>query len=554
MTAVTYAPLAGPAPDGYAAGMRANQICRVSLAIIGTALLWVPFRLLVQNREFVATVLVVDVAIINLFTIINASLWPNDHWDDWWDGQGLCDLEVYVTVPLHTLYAACIFAIMRNLAHRLRLRRMGELTKREKRRETVLQAVILFTVPAIQLVCMWFVQTQRYLIGGVLGCFASYDDDVLKIIVFNAPPALFAVFTVPFAYLTWKRFRQASKSTRAALQANTEASSRSHRARKRLYLMALSIITPYVPLQIAFLVYNAKTTQLHDYSLQQVHSGSSAYPWNAVTFVPYWMINFVAMNQPYVAIVTAIPIVWFFGMTKEAIETYRKFLCRLGLSKCFPRLKDPYEPDRPRSVIEPGRISRLSTSRYAITSIGSSHTGAGVRHSGLPNVHHQAIITSDGPYIPPRHSSASGPSIPPRGSSLEGGILKRVQFAVKMPSIQSLRSLGKKKPKHESASGAIGDVEQMIPLQDLGTGALPRTPGPGSAASPQVPLTPFGPLTGEHGGGSVSTHDMCSSPFGELGTRSQSANSLWPGLLGHLRGSSSSQRPVSEHFAGDAEA
>jgi pheromone a factor receptor len=152
--------------------------------------------------------------------------------------------------------------------------------------------------------------------------------------------------------LTWKRFRDVSKTTKAALAANTEASSRAQRTRRRLYQMALSIIVPYVPLQMVFFVLNMKVTflTLHPYDYYIIHFVPNPYPWSSIIMMPSYMLDFASMNQPWVPILTIIPIVLFFGMTKEAIDVYRKFLVRLGLAKCFPSLKEPYDPDRPRST------------------------------------------------------------------------------------------------------------------------------------------------------------------------------------------------------------
>lgn len=139
--------------------------------------------------------------------------------------------------------------------------------------------------------------------------------------------------------------------TNAAFAANTEASSRAQRTRRRLYQMALSIITPYVPLQMAFFVINLTRTlgDLAVYDYQAIHSAIDP-PWRAIIFLPSWMMDFAILNQPWVAIVTTIPIVLFFGMTKEAIDIYRTFLIYLGFGTCLPSLKEPYGPDRPRST------------------------------------------------------------------------------------------------------------------------------------------------------------------------------------------------------------
>lgn len=188
--------------DPYATstpGLAANQICRIILALVGNLLCWVPFRLLARNGEFVAVIFIGDVMVINLFTIFNASIWPNDDWNSWWDGTGYCDVQTYLLLPMQCLYAACIFAIMRNLAQRLRLRRVNNLSQPERRRQHLMEALIIFPVPIIQLALTWFLLTNRYVIGTITGCYGMFDQSWFKIFVLIFPPAMFSIGTIPYA-------------------------------------------------------------------------------------------------------------------------------------------------------------------------------------------------------------------------------------------------------------------------------------------------------------------------------------------------------------------
>lgn len=114
--------------------------------------------------------------------------------------------------------------------------------------------------------------------------------------------------------------------------------------------MALSIIVPYVPLQMIFFSVNIIETlpELAPYDYNNIHNGTDPYSWNAIFFWPSWMQDFATLNQPWVAILTTIPIVLFFGMTEEAHDIYRKFLVRIGFGKCFLNLKDLRNSDQSR--------------------------------------------------------------------------------------------------------------------------------------------------------------------------------------------------------------
>jgi pheromone a factor receptor len=181
------------------ASLAANQICRVIFAVVSILVCIVPLCVLTRLGEFAATVFVADVILLNIFTLINASVWRNDDIDTWWDGSGYCDLQVFVLIPLECVYGACIFAIMRNLAQRLRLKRATELTLTERRRQMMYQALIIFPVPLVQLALTWFMLNNRYVVGTLVGCVGLYNYDWLTAIVLDIPLAIFPLATVPFA-------------------------------------------------------------------------------------------------------------------------------------------------------------------------------------------------------------------------------------------------------------------------------------------------------------------------------------------------------------------
>ncbi|KAI1119773.1 GPCR fungal pheromone mating factor [Nemania abortiva] len=176
----------------------ANLVFRVILAFAGILINWVPFRLLVRNGEFAAVVFIVDVAIMNLITILNSIIWHDDNWNTWWNGAGLCDIEVYLSAPLQTIYAASIFTVMYHLAQQVRLSRAGR-DRDERTRRHLVQAAIIFPVPFVQLVFTYFDLAQRYIVGTLIGCSAVYDVSWPKNVVYDAPPVVFAVLSVPYA-------------------------------------------------------------------------------------------------------------------------------------------------------------------------------------------------------------------------------------------------------------------------------------------------------------------------------------------------------------------
>lgn len=150
-----------------------------------------------------------------------------------------------------------------------------------------------------------------------------------------------------FAVLTYIRFREVAKTTRTAHSTNRVAAQRAQRTKRRLYLMVLSILIPFLPLVITLAVINLiDSTPLKPFDYDAIHNRGFPFPWNSIIFLPSNNFGFAYMNICYIAILSAVPIFVFFGMTKDAMNSYRHGLLLLGFGCCFPGLHQEYDPDR----------------------------------------------------------------------------------------------------------------------------------------------------------------------------------------------------------------
>lgn len=156
-----------------------------------------------------------------------------------------------------------------------------------------------------------------------------------------------AAYTLPV--IVFFRFRQVSKVTSSALTTNRAAYLRSQRAKRRLYLMVMSILVPFLPITVTLCVLNVQSLGgvVQPFNFNEIHhSTTSPIPWAAIIFVPSRLIDFGSFNNGYISILTAIPIFLFFGMTKDAMNSYRLILVWFGLGKIWPSLYTEYDPDR----------------------------------------------------------------------------------------------------------------------------------------------------------------------------------------------------------------
>jgi len=67
-----------------------------------------------RNRNIAAALLISWIVVINLLSLLNVFIWPNDNTSppSFHDGQGLCDIEVKLLVGRTTALPAATFCIL----------------------------------------------------------------------------------------------------------------------------------------------------------------------------------------------------------------------------------------------------------------------------------------------------------------------------------------------------------------------------------------------------------------------------------------------------------
>ncbi|OTA08536.1 hypothetical protein A9Z42_0002400 [Trichoderma parareesei] len=382
-----------PTPPPYTTpSLTANLICRVLFSILANLVCLVPLRLLYRNGELAAALFILNIEVQNLRTVVNSLIWRNDDLQSWWPGYGLCDIDPYLHNLSIGLYSTCLLAIMRNLALQVGNLRANPLTRRERRRRNLVQALIVFPQPLLQVAWTYPLTQQRYYIGTLIGC-SWLNAPTWPFIVFVIlPPALISLATAGYAILIYIRFRQVTKTTQSALSGNRLAQSRSQRARRRLYLMVISILTPFLPIVLALAVLNIILVHpLQPFDFHAIHNhGPGEIPWNAVVYLPSTSISWAYMNICYIPIVTAVPIFAFFGMTKDAMNCYRLVLLSVGLGKLFPRLHEEYNPDS-RAMAS---SSNGGSSNFTTSSRSSKGNTLSIQQSATSTLHQPSTATT----------------------------------------------------------------------------------------------------------------------------------------------------------------
>ncbi|KAL2256631.1 hypothetical protein VTK26DRAFT_1385 [Humicola hyalothermophila] len=380
----------GPGPPYSNSALQVNLFFRVLIGLISLFVTWVPARLLWRAGEFAGSVLCTTLLAINFMIVVNALIWHDDDVANWYAGYGWCDFQVYVSFPLHSAFNISLFEIMRGLASKVALNRVTAPTARERHRQRIISALVIFTVPVIQCILTYFVIVSRYNIVTLSGCGAMYFPSWVYLVFYIIPTPAYAVAAAVMAVVAFHRYRQIEKVTRSVLASEDDATAaRQHRVRKKLYFMTLWVIIVVLPIVLALLVFyllQGRSLWSQPYDFYATHFGPDPFNIYFISFTTTDMLGWLDMTFDYIALLAGIVVFIPFGTTAEAINMYRKCLLAVRLGHIFPKLKNEYH----HSTRRHSRFSWLSSMAQSIRDKGltslSSSTGSAREDSLLPTV------------------------------------------------------------------------------------------------------------------------------------------------------------------------
>ncbi|KAL1844024.1 hypothetical protein VTJ49DRAFT_5775 [Mycothermus thermophilus] len=337
----------GPGPPYTTPALQANLFFRVFLGVVALFITWVPARLLWRNGEFAATVMCVMLMINNLTTVISALIWRDNNVADWWAGYGWCDFQAYSYFGLHTAFNISLFEIMRGLADKVSLSRADRPSRREVRRQRIISALVIFTVPVIQTILTYFATVSRYNVATLVGCNAVFYPNWVYLVFYLLPTPIFSILGAYMAGLTFYRYRKIDRATRDVLRSNTgTAASKQHRVRMKLYFMTLVAIVVILPvimvLLFTYIVEGAPWDLPYDFDA--IHYGPDPFNMYFISFTTSDKLTFAQLNLAYISELSSFLVFVSFGTTPEALNMYRTMLLAVGLGYCFPKLREEYVP------------------------------------------------------------------------------------------------------------------------------------------------------------------------------------------------------------------
>ncbi|TDZ74402.1 Pheromone a factor receptor [Colletotrichum trifolii] len=418
-----------PEPPYTSPSMEADLICRVALSFLANLICWIPLRNLYRHGELAAVCFVCSVILLNTLTIVNALIWRDDNIDEWWKGYGWCDMHPYLYQPALSVYTSSLAAIMVNLAKQVDLLRVSPLNARELRRKKWKNAMLIFSLPTVQIAWLYPLADQRYMIATLRGCLWSSPPVWPFLLFFMIPTPVLSFVSGFYAVLTWKRYTDIEKTTRIAILSNTSAATRAERRRRRLFLMTACVLVPYIPVVCALSYFQIRSIlPLRHYDFYEIHDRANPLPWNSIVLHTRNRLTFLDLYSNYLQVLTTVPIFFFFGCTNKTKATLRHHMTRLRLDQLLlvrprrhPRSATSarHEPQSTPTPSKPSNGFRLPTSQASTALTGCStstppppystrpddavdmteshhtaHSPARNRTRGTPETPHTCIVTS----------------------------------------------------------------------------------------------------------------------------------------------------------------
>lgn len=181
-------------PFATTTNLEAQAIALPIFSSLGIAIIIIPFVWHYRNKNLAACTLFAYLIVSNLFTCINAIIWPNEDYASWWDGTGLCDIQAKIAWPILTGIPCSVCCMLRNLAKVLRIDRANlNTTKKQRRRMLLVDCLICFLVPFLQLALHYCIQPNRYILEAIGGCTPSFDESWPTIVLMYIPPQISAL-------------------------------------------------------------------------------------------------------------------------------------------------------------------------------------------------------------------------------------------------------------------------------------------------------------------------------------------------------------------------
>ncbi|KAL4900182.1 hypothetical protein BDW74DRAFT_102792 [Aspergillus multicolor] len=301
-----------------------------TLAVSSIIVLFPPLLLHWKNRNFPAVILMAWLIVVNAFSVVNAFNWPTDDTENWWDGAGLCDIEVKLLIASYVAIPGSLVCIFRSLACVLDTSRATLVpSKRQRWMNRFMEVLFCIIVPVVAAAMHLVYQGNRYFIFAVSGCTTSLDESWVSLALGYIWPLVVCFIASFYCGLVLFRLKRYKNQFNEIIHA---ASSGTNKSRfLRLFFLASIMLLALIPLQTYVVYVQIKLSMpWHPYKWSLIHGHGSA--WGQILKVhsggKVYFDRWIPISAGYVAFI-------FFGTGRDAARMYRSLFRPLGLDCCF---------------------------------------------------------------------------------------------------------------------------------------------------------------------------------------------------------------------------
>ncbi|PNS15377.1 Pheromone a factor receptor [Sphaceloma murrayae] len=346
-----------------------------------------------KHRNFAPAYLIACILIMNIFNFVNPIIWPNDRFDEWFNGVGLCDIHSKIIVANSTSLPAATLCILKKLADVMETNKINLApSKAQRTRRAAIEGFLCIGIPVLTMILHFIVQASRYAIIGVSGCIPVLSNTWLSVVFIIMPPTLLALVNVYFAVLIMVRLRVYRSRFDTLLSASSTTKSRF----LRLFLLSLTFVVIVFPIQV-FLTFKNWPRNPQPYSWESTHNYRQ---WRNIGYLP--SLGQVLVDR-WVQVGCGYLVFIFFGLGKEAKDMYKSWALTVGLGGLAKFL--PKKTTRARSsdtgrssVLVKARIvflSSFSSKSYDKTSFSNSTNATSVADLEMQSITCTTTVTSD---------------------------------------------------------------------------------------------------------------------------------------------------------------
>jgi pheromone a factor receptor len=284
-----------------------------------------PFVIHIRGRNFAACVLMVSSIVPNMFNFINPLIWPTEFPRDWWNGVGLCDIEVKLQLAFSVANVGSVACVSRQLAIILDTDRTTLVPSSANRlRKRIFEIGLCIGVPIYVMIAHYFVQPSRYYIYSIGGCRPSFDNSWVSFILIFVWPLILCVVATVYGGLAAYRLIKYRQQFAVILEASTSSMTKSRFI--RLLALSTSLMLIYLPLSIFTFRQNVSFRR-HPYSWEHVHPAH----WSSLINMGAGQID--GDFDRWIQIGTAFLVFCFFGLCQDAKCLYRSWLLRMKIDR-----------------------------------------------------------------------------------------------------------------------------------------------------------------------------------------------------------------------------